>query len=402
MKVALYYPWIYLTSGAERILLELSGRSRHQWTLYTNHYSPETSFPGLRSRRVVELNRISVKRSVGATFWSALRIARQRLPLAGYAALVIVCEGLGDFAVFRNRSQPILNICLTPLRIAFDPFYLARYQRSHDFWHRFLIRCGAYGFATAMRSAWKRYDRVFCISQECLSRVRAGRLGRPSNQEVLHTGTGFAPTTPSYRFDRFFLVAGRIMWTKNIELAIGAFREFVRRSRESADFELVIAGIVDEKSRPYLARLEGLAQGDPRIRFRIFPSDEELAKLYGECYTVLFTPFNEDWGIVPIEAMAFGKPVIAVNRGGPRETVVHEVTGFLEEPEDEAFARRMAELARDPDLARRIGGAGYIHSQRFSWDAFVNRIDREIDVLASVDPQRSETRRACGNGEAAS
>jgi glycosyltransferase involved in cell wall biosynthesis len=402
MKVALYYPWIYLTSGAERILLELSGRSRHEWTLFTNHYEPDSTFPGLRSRRIVELDRISVKRTPAATFRSAFRVARQRLPLEGYDALVIVCEGIGDFAVFRNRSQPILNICLTPLRIVFDPVYRARYERHHGFLHRILVGCGARAFGMAMRNAWKSYDRVFCISQECLSRVRAGRLGRPGNQEVLHIGIGFAPNAPSDRFERFFLAAGRIMWTKNIELAIGAFREFVRRSPESADFELVIAGIVDEKSRPYLARLQGLAQGDPRIHFRIFPSDEELAKLYGECYGVLFTPFNEDWGIVPVEAMAFGKPVIAVKRGGPLETVVHGVTGFLEAPEEEAFARRMSQLASDPDLARRMGYAGHLHSQRFSWDEFVGRIDREIEILASgqpAAPQRNGTAVACGSAE---
>jgi glycosyltransferase involved in cell wall biosynthesis len=402
MKVALYYPWIYLTSGAERILLELSGRSRHEWTLFTNHYAPESTFPGFRSRRIVELDRISVKRTPASTFRSAFRIARQRLPLEGYDALVIVCEGLGDFAVFRNRSKPILNICLTPLRIVFDPVYLARYERPRGLLHRFLVRCGALAFGMAMRSAWKGYDRVFCISQECLSRVRAGRLGRPGNQEVLHVGIGFAPNAPSDRFERFFLVAGRIMWTKNIELAIGAFREFVRRSPESADFELVVAGIVDDKSRPYLAKLQSLAQGDPRIHFRIFPSDEELAKLYSECYGILFTPFNEDWGIVPLEAMAFGKPVIAVNRGGPLETVVHGVTGFLEAPEEDAFARRMNQLTSDPDLARRMGQAGRAHSQRFSWDTFVGRIDREIESLASgqpAAPEQSETPVVCGSAE---
>ena len=44
MRVALYYPWIYLTSGAERIILELSGRSRHSWTLFTSHFAPEQTF----------------------------------------------------------------------------------------------------------------------------------------------------------------------------------------------------------------------------------------------------------------------------------------------------------------------------------------------------------------------
>jgi hypothetical protein len=43
MKVALYYPWVYLTSGAERTILELTGRSRHEWTIFTNRFEPENT-----------------------------------------------------------------------------------------------------------------------------------------------------------------------------------------------------------------------------------------------------------------------------------------------------------------------------------------------------------------------
>src|SRR5207302_9764635 len=66
MRVGLYYPWIYLTSGAERVILELSGRSRHQWTLLTSHFAPEQTFPGFADRKVVELDRVPVDRSIGA------------------------------------------------------------------------------------------------------------------------------------------------------------------------------------------------------------------------------------------------------------------------------------------------------------------------------------------------
>jgi glycosyltransferase involved in cell wall biosynthesis len=97
---------------------------------------------------------------------------------------------------------------------------------------------------------------------------------------------------------------------------------------------------------------------------------------------MLFTAFNEDWGIVPIEAMAFGKPVICVNRGGPLESVQNGVQGFLEEPEPERFAGCMARLAENPDLAKRMGAAGPARARLFSWDAFVNKIDLALDEIA--------------------
>ena len=62
VRVALYYPWIYLTSGAERTILELSGRSRHDWVLYTGHFEPDRTFTGFRDRDVREVNSLSVRR----------------------------------------------------------------------------------------------------------------------------------------------------------------------------------------------------------------------------------------------------------------------------------------------------------------------------------------------------
>lgn len=174
------------------------------------------------------------------------------------------------------------------------------------------------------------------------------------------------------------------MWTKNLELAIAAFRKFKDANPEFHDFRLIIAGIVDKKSEPYYASLCELAKADPAIQFRVLPSDAEMAELYRNCYGVLFTPFNEDWGLVPLEAMSFGKPVISVNRGGPRETIEPGVQGFLEEPTPDAFARRMAQLATDPGLARRLGLAGIEKSKQYSWDAFTARIDDEVDRLGDA------------------
>src|SRR5262249_25629921 len=224
MKVALYYPWIYLTSGAERVLLQLTGRSRHQWTLFTSRFQPESTFPEFRNRDVVEVGRVPVERSLGSVMRSAVQIFSRKLPLEDYDALVIVCEGLGDMIVFRNHSVPVVNVCLTPLRIVFDPAYRDAYSARQNAAVRTAVWLGSQAFKVLDRLAWRHYSHVFCISEECRNRLRAGRLGSPRNQEVLHVGIGIEPQKSSHRFDRFFLVPGRIMWTKNLELAIRAFQ----------------------------------------------------------------------------------------------------------------------------------------------------------------------------------
>ena len=381
MKVALYYPWIYLTSGAERIILELSGRSRHEWTLYTSHYEPDRTFPELKLRDVKQMGSVTVKRTVFATGINCLKIVKQRLPMEQHDVLVVVCEGLGDLIVFRNSSRPVLCICLTPLRLVFDLLYRARYLDGRGWLSRASVVIGAVIFRWIDRMAWRRFERIFCISEEAKNRALTGGLTLPDRVEVIHPGLGFQPERPSERFNEFFLIPGRIMWTKNIELGILAFHRFRASHPAFARFRLIIAGIVDEKSKVYLAKLRRLAAPIPGIEFRIFPTDAELAELYETCYATLFTAFNEDWGIVPIEAMAFGKPVIAVNSGGPRESIADGVQGFMERPDPEAFANRMAELARDPTLAIRMGRSGHERARMFSWQGFTERIDDEIDML---------------------
>src|SRR5262249_59185486 len=92
----------------------------------TSHYDAEHTFPALRNRMLVELPPISVKRTLGATAASALKLMRQKLPLDGFDRLVILCEGLGDLLMFRNSGIPGMCICLTPLRVAFHTAYHPR------------------------------------------------------------------------------------------------------------------------------------------------------------------------------------------------------------------------------------------------------------------------------------
>ena len=99
------------------------------------------------------------------------------------------------------------------------------------------------------------------------------------------------------------------------------------------------------------------------------------------CYALLFPSLSEPWGIVPVEAMAHARPVLAVNNGGPTESVADGETGFLLEPAPDAFAERMRWLAERPDEVRRLGRSAAQRARRYSWDAFVRRLDDYLDTL---------------------
>ena len=73
-------------------------------------------------------------------------------------------------------------------------------------------------------------------------------------------------------------------------------------------------------------------------------TDAQRGALLAASAAVLYTPPGEHFGIVPLEAMASGRPVVACNSGGPLESVAHGRTGFLCEPRPAAFANAMVQL----------------------------------------------------------
>lgn len=394
-RVAVYYPWLYLTSGAERTILEYARRSRHEIVIFTSRYEPDATFPGLREMDVRVLDQVPVKRTPLAVALAGLRIFGRKLPLAGFDALLVVCEGLGDLVVLRNHDVPAYNLCLTPLRIVFDPVYRATYLADRSPLQRAVVRAGSALFRLLDRLAWGRYRMVFPISAEVRARIVAGGLAPMSRQRVINPGVDLSRFTPSHEHDRTFFVPGRIMWTKNLELAIDAFRIFREKAPEPETWRLRIAGIVDRKSEPYLARLRERASGDPAIEFRVHPSDEEMREFYRTCFATLFTAFNEDWGLVVIEAMATAKPCVAVDRGGPREIVRHGEDGLLAPPSPDAFARAMLDLATEPGLREGIVARAPAAAARFGWERFVEELDDAIEETlpgAPAQETRSEGR----------
>ncbi len=382
MRIAIYHPWIYLKSGLERTILELKRRSRHQWLVYTSHFAPDATYPELRDMGVVELNRVSVKRTYLSVFGAAARLLDIKLDARQFDALMICCDGLGSLLAFRNHARPVVCLCFTPLRAVYDEEYRKRHlSRNGSLRPLSLAAEGA--FRLIDRMAWRRYCHVFCISQTVKQRVVAGGLYPEHRIDIAYPGVYADRIRASARTDPYLFLPGRIMWTKNIELAIQAYRQL--KTGVGTRLKLVVAGMVDEKSKPYLERLFALAQADPDISFVLDPSDRELDELYANSFAVLFTAFNEDLGLTPLEGMAHGKPVIALNRGGPTEIVVDGDTGLLVDGDAAACGRAIARLEADPAAAQRMGRNGLERARLFTWETFVEKIDSYFDTLATPD-----------------
>ncbi|HEX5628495.1 MAG TPA: glycosyltransferase [Usitatibacteraceae bacterium] len=380
MRVALFYPWIYLKGGPERTILEISRRSRHDWDIYTSHYDAEATFPELKSCGIRETSRVSVRRTYGAVLAASARVAATRLDLEGVDALLCGCDGVGTFITVRNARVPVVNLCFTPLRAVYDLEYRKRHLARAGLL-RPLALAVEIAYKVIDRILWRRYRGVVCISETVRDRVAQGGLRAWEEMPVMYPGVDGASIVASERFEPFFLLPGRIMWTKNIELGIEAFRRF--RQSDGRGFRLVVAGMVDAKSREYFARLRSLAGGDAAIEFHVSPTDAQMRDYYDRCTAVLFTAFNEDLGLTPMEAMARGKPVVAVNRGGPREVVEHEVTGYLVEADPVPFSAAMGLLAADEGRARAMGRACIERVKRFTWERFVSELDDYVEAVAA-------------------
>ena len=381
MRVALYYPWIYLKGGPERTILEIARRSRHEWDIYTSHYDAQGTFPELRQHAIRETARVPVKRTYGAVLAASARVAATRLDLDGVDALLVCCDGVGSFITLRNARIPVVNLCFTPLRAVYDTEYRKRHLARQGFMRALAVAIEK-AYVPIDRILWRRYRRVVCISETVRERAAQGGLCRREDMVVMYPGVDGATIAASDRFEPFFLLPGRIMWTKNIELGIAAFKSF--RQATGRDYRLLIAGMVDEKSREYKARLESMAGSDGAIAFHVSPTDAEMRDYYDRCAAVLFTAFNEDLGLTPMEAMARGKPVIAVNRGGPREVVEHQVTGYLVDADPGRFSDAMTLLTSDEARLRAMGRAGLERVKRFTWEKFVRDLDDLLEATVGA------------------
>lgn len=154
-----------------------------------------------------------------------------------------------------------------------------------------------------------------------------------------------------------FISVNRFEIKKNIPLAVESYASFLRIAQTHGeplrDIKLKICGRYDDTVPNSVKSLQdtrdaiGSLPSDVRKNIEIMTdiSEVELLKLLSTAIAVIYTPVNEHFGIVPLEGMAAGTPVIAVDNGGPTETILHHETGSLVTPD--RFGQELLHWARN-------------------------------------------------------
>ncbi|KAI1285472.1 Alpha-1,3/1,6-mannosyltransferase ALG2 [Halotydeus destructor] len=189
-----------------------------------------------------------------------------------------------------------------------------------------------------------------------------------------------------------FLSINRYERKKNLNLALEAASLVLKKLKSngsSKSLHLIIAGGYDDRvleNAAHYQELVVLASElgiSDHISFLKSPSDATKHTLLHNCTAVLYTPENEHFGIVPLEAMYMRRPVIACNSGGPLETVIHDETGILCDSTSESFSDAMLKFVEDKSLSREYGQNGHEHVKRtFSYSAFKTQLN---DLVNSLD-----------------
>nr|GFA13019.1 alpha-1,3/1,6-mannosyltransferase ALG2 [Tanacetum cinerariifolium] len=202
---------------------------------------------------------------------------------------------------------------------------------------------------------------------------------------VLYPAVNVDQFSPPNAYKLNFLSINRFERKKNIDLAISALAML-----GSPDVTLTIAGGFDQRLREnvdYLEQLKVLAEikgVSNQVKFITSCPTAERNALLSDCLCVIYTPKDEHFGIVPLEAMAAHKPVIACNSGGPVETVKDGESGFLCDPTPQSFSLAMAKFLKDPSLAEKMGANARSHvTTTFSTKTFGDQLNQyAVDVVA--------------------
>ena len=281
--------------------------------------------------------------------------------------------------VKRRTRRPVVFYCHFPDRLLTPE--ARRATLGHRLYRRPIDRMELVGLQAA--------DRVVVNSAFTAAMLReAFPAMRESTLTIVHPGVSVSGTppvapAPAASDEIMLLSVSRFDPRKGLELAIETLAVLRTRLLPSVfdRVRLVIAGGYEEtlpeqtmvlRDLRALAGRLGVAE---RVVFVLSPTSEERDRLLARCRAVVYTPRAEHFGIVPLEAMAAGRPVVAVNRSGPTETVLHGQTGWLCPPDAHAFADALSTLVTRADVAQRFGAAGREHVQRhFSLDAFGQRL----------------------------
>lgn len=374
LRIAILTPWFLINGGGTKVVSTLAEMYPDADLLCL--FAREQSVPKELRRRTLTCSFMQKIPAITRLYRPLLPIfpfAVESLDLRGYDVIISSDASLMKGVLI---DQDALHICYchTPVRYVWDLYWTFRQQTS---WlSRPIFAASSHYIRQWDFAAAQRVHHFIANSEYIAKRIET--YYRRSSTVIyppVETQHGFLSDT---RGD-YYLSVGRLTHTKRLDVLIEACNKLQRR--------LVIVGTGREETA--LKRIAG-----PTIEFLGRVSDEQLPSVYANSRAFLFAA-DEDFGIVPVEAQAYGKPVLAYRKGGALETVLEGDgdgcrTGmFFEAQTADALMRCIERFEReetefDPALIQ-------AHARTFDSAVFVERMREHIADL--VDAHFQTTRR---------
>jgi glycosyltransferase involved in cell wall biosynthesis len=371
MRVAIVHDYLTELGGAERVLEAICELFPHA-PIYTLIYDKKATGGIFEGRRIHTsfLQRFPFSRRRHRNYAWLMPMAVEGLDLSKYDLVVSDSSSYAKGVITKPNTIHVCY-CHTPIRYAWDDShrYVKEFGAPRIF--RWLIPLFLNYLRIWDKEAALRVDWFATNSSFVRDRIR--KYYRV-DAEVVHppVDTDFFSAVRREAKD-YFLAAGRLVAYKRFDLAIKACNEM--------KLKLVVAGEGPEEKK--LRKIAG-----PEITFAGRVSDEKLRELYAGAKALIF-PQEEDFGIIAVEAMAAGCPVIAYRGGGALENIIEGVTGtFFDHERPSTLAHALEEFDNmkfDPEAIRR-------HAENFSKSAFKKNIMRVIEkALGGADVVKQDS-----------
>ncbi|NGX34395.1 MAG: GDP-mannose-dependent alpha-(1-6)-phosphatidylinositol monomannoside mannosyltransferase [Candidatus Anoxychlamydiales bacterium] len=360
MKTAIVHDWLVSVAGGEKVLKLMHDLYPSKiYTLLKNPKFLKNSFFEDKKIETSFIQKLPFSKNLYQKYLMFFPFAIEQFDLSEYDVILSSSHCVAK-GVLTRFDQLHICYCHTPMRYAWDLYF--------QYLHESNLKKGIKAKIAQMILHYLRMWDVTSASRVdefiANSKFIAQRIKKLYNKEakVIYPPVDVNFFEPCYKKDGYYFTASRLVPYKKIDLIVEAFSKM-------PDKKLVVIG-----DGPDMKKIKAKAFRFKNIEVLGYQKDEVLKKYMKEAKAFVFAAI-EDFGILPIEAMASATPVIALSRGGTKETVIDNKTGILfNEQNIESVidaVKRFEKTEFDLNFIRK-------HAEKFSNERFKEEFDEYV------------------------